>query len=177
MGLIPFSARDEDSILECINKSDVVINLIGKHYETKHLIPTRRADGTLSRTNFSFEDVNVTIPATLARLCKTAGVKSFVHVSALSQNVHSASKWSSTKARGETAVREIFPNATIVRPATVFGHEDRFLNWIAESYRLMPFYPLLNGGGARLRPVYAEDVGHALFTIAKVSSQSEGVYM
>jgi hypothetical protein len=57
LGLIPFSARDEDSIIESLKSSDVVINLIGKHYETKHLIPTRRNDGKLSRVNFDFEEV------------------------------------------------------------------------------------------------------------------------
>ena len=37
----------------------------------------------------------------------------------------------SDQARGETAVREEFPEATIVRPATCFGHEDHFLNYYA----------------------------------------------
>ena len=35
------------------------------------------------------------------------------------------------QARGEMAVREEFPDATIVRPATFFGHEDHFLNYYA----------------------------------------------
>ena len=30
---------------------------------------------------------------------------------------------------GEAAVKAAFPDATIVRPATLFGHEDWFLNW------------------------------------------------
>lgn len=37
----------------------------------------------------------------------------------------------SHQARGEMAVREEFPEATIVRPATCFGHEDHFLNYYA----------------------------------------------
>ncbi len=32
-----------------------------------------------------------------------------------------------SKAAGETAVREAFPAATIVRPGPMFGHEDKFL--------------------------------------------------
>ena len=38
--------------------SDIVINLIGKHYETKHVVPTRRADGKISRINYTY-DVSV----------------------------------------------------------------------------------------------------------------------
>ena len=76
-----FSTRDEDSIRKSLANSDVVINLIGKHYETKHFVPTRRADGSLSRINYTLEDVNVEIPRTLARLAREAGVDTFIHVS------------------------------------------------------------------------------------------------
>lgn len=54
-GFIPFSPRDEESIIQSIKNSDVVINLIGKYYETKHLVPTRREDGSISRVNYSYE--------------------------------------------------------------------------------------------------------------------------
>ena len=33
---------------------------------------------------------------------------------------------------GEESVMAAFPSATILRPADIFGDEDRFLNWIAE---------------------------------------------
>ena len=108
---MPFSSRDKDSIRASLDKSDVVINLIGKHYETKHIVPTRRADGSLSRINFDFEDVHVRIPETIAELAKEAGVKTFIHVSALSADVDAASRWSQSKARGEIAVRNKFPEA------------------------------------------------------------------
>lgn len=32
---------------------------------------------------------------------------------------------------GELAVKEAFPEATIVRPAKLFGNNDRLLTWIA----------------------------------------------
>ena len=53
-------------------------------------------------------------------------------------------------------MRKAFPNATIVRPAEMFGHEDRFLRYYA-SLRFFPFgmIPLLNGGrDVYKRPVY-----------------------
>lgn len=91
--------------------SNVVVNCIGKHYETKHVVPTRRENGKLSRINFDFEEVNVTIPRKLAKLAKQLGVKTFIHMSALSADLESQSVWSQTKARGEIAVREEFPEA------------------------------------------------------------------
>ena len=57
----------------------------------------------------------------------------------------------------------------IVRPATVFGAEDRFLNWIAEGSCRMPFFPLINDGNALVQPVYCGDVGKALMNITYVS--------
>ena len=96
---------------ESLKHSDVVVNLMGKYYETKHVVPTRRADGTLSRINYDFDELNVEIAARVARLAKEAGVKSLIHVSAMSADLNSASKWSRTKAMGELAVREQFPEA------------------------------------------------------------------
>lgn len=64
----PFDLRDEDSILKCIKYSNVVVNLIGRDWETK---------------NFKFNDVHVNGARTLARLCKESGVERFIHVSSL----------------------------------------------------------------------------------------------
>lgn len=112
---MPFSPRDDDSIRNAIRDSDVVINLIGKYYETKHVVKTRRADGTLSNINYSFEDVNCSIPAKIARIAKEQNVQAFIHMSALSANPNSQSKWSRTKFEGEKAVREEFPEAVRLR--------------------------------------------------------------
>ncbi len=174
LGLMPFSPRDEKSIMDSIERSDVVINLIGKYYETKHIVPTRRADGKLSRTNFSFQEVHVDIARRIARLSKQAGVKSFIHVSALGANASSKSEWSRTKAAGEKAVREEFPEAIVVRPATVFGPEDRFLNLIGEMQERLPFVPIINNGETLLQPVYCLDVSQALFNIVNNHAEFKG---
>lgn len=111
LGLLPFSPRDDESIKTALRNSDVVINLIGKHYETKHIVPTRRADGRLCRVNYDFDEVHAEIPRKIARLAKEAGVSCMIHVSALAADLDSTSKWSRSKAKGELAVREEFPDA------------------------------------------------------------------
>jgi len=164
-----FSPRDDESIKAAIKNSDIVINMIGKHYETKHLVPTRREDGKLCRINYNFEEVHVDIPKRIAKLAKESGVKNFIHVSSLSADLESKSSWSRSKALGEIAVRDAFPGSIIVRPSTVFGPEDRFLNWIADACERFPFFPLVNEGKTLVQPVYAHDVAKALMNIVYVS--------
>lgn len=72
------------------------------------------------------------------------------------------------QAHGEQAVRAIAPGATIVRPADVFGPEDKFLNFFARMYGLFPRVPLVEGGTARVQPLYVNDLAAAIFKIAMV---------
>lgn len=58
------------------------------------------------------------------------------------------------------------PGATIVRPADVFGAEDRFLNLFARLYQVLPRVPLVDGGHARVQPLYVEDLARALYLLA-----------
>lgn len=64
----PFHLRDEDSIRKCIKYSNVVINLIGRDWETR---------------NFTFHETHVEGARRLARLCKEANVSHFIHLSSL----------------------------------------------------------------------------------------------
>ncbi|KAJ1543069.1 39kDa subunit of ndufa9, NADH:ubiquinone oxidoreductase [Nowakowskiella sp. JEL0078] len=139
-----FDLRDEQSLIECIRHSDIVYNLIGRDYQTK---------------NFTFEKVHVDGSRQLAKLARELGVSKFVHVSALNADVNSSSKFLRTKAFGEEAVREEFPNAIIVRPGHMFGHEDRFWNrmgWFMQWFG--GNMPIVNGGRTEMRPVYVGDV-------------------
>ena len=64
----------------------------------------------------------------VAKLCRELGVSKLIHVSSLNSDTKSPSRVLQTKALGEKAVLEEFPDAVIVRPATMYGHEDRFWN-------------------------------------------------
>lgn len=75
----PYHLKDEDSIAKSIKYSNVVINLVGRDWETK---------------NFKYEDVHVEGARALARAAKKAGVERFIHLSALnaSENPDEVSK-------------------------------------------------------------------------------------
>lgn len=48
------------------------------------------------------------------------------------------------QAEGEAAVREAFPEATIVRPAKLFGNDDRLLTWMASLGMKVSRVPMVN---------------------------------
>lgn len=115
-----YNLKDEDSLYNAMEHSDVVVNCIGKGNETK---------------NFSFEDVHIEGPRRMARIAKKLGVKKFIHLSALNCNpnptpvvLKQGSKFLKSKYNGELAVRDEFPEAIIFRPADVLGEKDDFLN-------------------------------------------------
>ncbi|RZB40260.1 NADH dehydrogenase [ubiquinone] 1 alpha subcomplex subunit 9, mitochondrial [Asbolus verrucosus] len=123
----PFDIRDEDSIAKVVRYSNVVINLIGRDWETR---------------NFSFDDVHVKGARLLAKVAKQSGVERFIHVSSLNAEespkgiiLKNGSKFLASKWRGEQAVLEEFPEATIFRPADIYGQEDRFLRYYAHIWR------------------------------------------
>ena len=155
---MPFSPRDDATIDRAMEGCDIVVNLIGKDFETKHYVP--------NIVNFSFDDVHVGLAEKLAQKAVQHGASTFVHVSALAADPYSLSAWARSKARGEEAVRAAAPGATIVRPATVFGPEDRFLNLFARMYETFPRVVLVNGGTARVQPLYVHDLAQAIYKVA-----------
>jgi NADH dehydrogenase (ubiquinone) 1 alpha subcomplex subunit 9 len=157
---MPFHPRDVDSIRRAVSGSDIVINLVGKDYITKHYAPTL--------INYSFSDVNITFAETVAKVAVEEGITNLVHVSALAADPFSLSEWARTKAAGEQAVRAIAPGTTIVRPADVFGPEDRFLTLMARLYETFPRVPLVGGGQSRVQPIFVNDLAAAIAKIALV---------
>ena len=151
-----FELRDAASVAAAVDGADVVVNLIGKHYETKHALPWW--------INYTLDQVHnegARAVAEAAKACPT--VKHFVHVSALAQDADSPSEWAASKARGEAAVRAAWgDSATIVRPADLFGPDDRLINHYAVAAKAFPVLPLANGGTAKLQPVYARDVAEVI---------------
>ena len=143
-----YSVRDEEAIKYAVERANVVINLIGREWETR---------------NFSFDDIHRDWPRRLAEACKeSATVKRLIHVSALGANLDAKSKYYRSKAEGDEEVKRIFPRATIVKPAKMVGVEDRFLNVFAEHASKFPFVPLTGLGQSKHQPVSVDDVAIAI---------------
>ncbi len=74
-----------------------------------------------------------------------------------------------TKYAGELAVREEFPEATIFRPADIFGQGDRFLRYYAQWWRRNIYtMPLWEKGEKTIKqPVYISDVATGVMNALK----------
>merc|ERR1719223_527168 len=148
--------------------------MTGKYYETKHLVETKSFPFVDYKYNYTFEETNVNVPRTIAELCTELQVDNLIHLSSINASADFNSVWSRTKYEGEQAIKEAYPWATIVRPTQMFGHEDRLLNWFANSANILPGIPLLEGGHALTQPVYAINVADAIQKIVDAPEKFEG---
>ncbi|KAK4552769.1 Protein-lysine N-methyltransferase efm5 [Recurvomyces mirabilis] len=139
--------RNITSIEESVRHSDIVINLIGRDYQTK---------------NFDFDSVHVEGTRRIANAVAKYDVDRYIHVSSHSVDPNSPSQFYRTKYWGEQVAREIFPETTVVRPAPMFGFEDRLLHRLARAKNVLSS----NNMQERFNPVHVIDVGAALENIA-----------
>lgn len=107
----------------------------------------------------------------VAEAAREAGAGALVQISTIGADVHSPSLYGESKGEGETAVREAFPNATIIRPSLVFGPEDDLTNRFAAMASL-PFLPVI-ASKRNFQPVYVRDLGKAI-AMAALQPQSYG---
>lgn len=159
---VGINITDEASVAAAVEGADVVVNLVGILF---------------SRGRQNFSAVHRDGAERVARLSKQAGVSRLLHMSALGASKDSPSQYAWSKAAGEDAVREAFPEATVFRPSVIFGPDDDFFNRFAALARLLPILPVFgcplptfrNGsvdiygdGGTKFQPVYVGDVADAM---------------
>jgi uncharacterized protein YbjT (DUF2867 family) len=124
----------------------------------------------------TYQAVHVDGARDIARAARSRGVSTFVHISGIGADPHSASAYIASKGLGEAATVEAFPQATILRPSVVFGPEDDFFNRFGALSRFLPIIPLFAGGQTRLQPVYVGDVAQATAIALAGEARSAAIY-
>jgi uncharacterized protein YbjT (DUF2867 family) len=155
------NVRYPDSLLGPARDSEAVINLVGI------LAPTGRQ---------TFKAVQDEGARHVAEAARAAGAKVLVHMSAIGADARSPSIYARTKAAGEAAAKDVFPNVMILRPSVVFGPEDEFFNRFAALARLSPALPLIGGGKTKFQPVFAGDVAKAVIAALTGKAKEGAVY-
>eukprot|EP00656_Telonema_subtile_P029263 TRINITY_DN32422_c0_g1_i1.p1 TRINITY_DN32422_c0_g1~~TRINITY_DN32422_c0_g1_i1.p1 ORF type:complete len:385 (+),score=124.94 TRINITY_DN32422_c0_g1_i1:106-1260(+) len=153
--IFPYDIRDEASVRKVVEGCNVVINVVGAPWETR---------------NFNFDDTHVAGAELIAQAAADAGAARLVHVSHLAQGSCAASGFATSKAEGEARVKAAFPEATIVRPATMYGEGDRLTQSTAALAKLLPVFPLVEGGAAKRSPVRVQDVAEGIVGLLRDAS-------
>ena len=138
---VAVDVRDAASVARAVAGADAVVNLVGAFAD--------------------MDAVQHVGAANIAGAARDAGVMRLVHVSAIGADVDSPAVYGRSKGLGEAAVRAAVPTATVLRPSTVFGREDQFINRFAGMIRMAPVVPLVSGA-TKFQPVYVGDVGAAI---------------
>jgi uncharacterized protein YbjT (DUF2867 family) len=155
------NVRDPQSIAHAVRDAQAAINLVG----------ILRESGAQR-----FDTIHHLGAQSIAKAAKQAGAVVFVQMSAIGADPSSSSVYARTKAFGEAAVRQILPDAIIMRPSVVFGPEDQFFNRFAAMARLMPALPLIGGGATKLQPVFVGDVATAITLAVDGKAASGTIY-
>lgn len=139
--------RDAD-LARVLEGADAVVNLVGILHES----PRQR-----------FQQVHAAFPARIVEACKRAGVRRYLHMSALCADRNAPSRYLQSKGEGEAhamaAAREGMA-VSVFRPSVIFGRGDSFLTMFARMLRVAPIIPL-GSPQARFQPVWVEDVARA----------------
>jgi len=124
---------------------DAVIHLVG-------IIREHPASGV------TFERVHTQATLNVLAAARTAGIRRYVHMSALGTRSDAAARYHRTKWAAEEAVRTSGLEWTIFRPSIIYGRGDGFVTLLASMVRRLPAVPVIGSGRQRLQPIPVEQV-------------------
>jgi NADH dehydrogenase len=108
-----------------------------------------------------FAEVNVAGVAHVVAEARRAGVRRFVHMSALGADPASPYPYLKSKGEGQALVTASGIPHVVLRPSLLFGEGDDFFPRLAFSL-LFPVVPVPGDGKARFQPVHVDDIAQAL---------------
>jgi uncharacterized protein YbjT (DUF2867 family) len=146
--------NDDESVVEAVAGAFAVVNAVSLYAE---------------HGRQTFESMHVRAAARVARHSRQSGVRRLLHVSGIGANPASTSRYIASRGRGESAVRNEFPAATIIRPAVMFGVDDSFVTPLAGLMRALPVFPLFGSGRTQLQPCCVEDVAEGIVRALEVA--------
>jgi NADH dehydrogenase len=109
----------------------------------------------------TFERIHADGTRNLIAAAQQAGVRRFIHMSALGTRPNAASRYHRSKWAAEELVGRSGLEFTIFRPSLIYGPGDQFINLFAKIARWSPVVPLLGSPRARFQPVSVETVAAA----------------
>ena len=126
-----------------------------------------------------YQGIHVTGVRAAAKAARDTRATAFHQLYAHGADAKTPSRYYASKAAGEAAAREAFPDAIVLRPSVVFGPEDKFLNRFAGMISSAPgvfgraVVPVLRAD-AKFQPVHVVDVARAVVRALAESDSHAG---
>jgi NADH dehydrogenase len=124
----------------------------------------------------TFHSVHVEAAERVAVQARRAGVERVAHVSGIGSDAASSSFYIRKRGEGELTVRATFPDATLIRPAVMFGPNDTFLTPTLNLLWRLPIYPMFGRGLTKLQPAYVGDVAEGIATALQGAEANSMTY-
>ena len=160
--LVNMNVNNPSSVDRIVEGADIVINAVGILY------PEGRGQ--------NFDAIHHLAPEVIARAVAKHKVTKYIHISSIGADSHSPSLYAKTKGLGEEKVKEIVPQAIILRPSIVFGPEDGFFNKFASMASMFRMVPLIGGGKTMFQPVYVCDIAHLISHILRRGEYDSAIF-
>lgn len=109
----------------------------------------------------TYENVHTRGTANVLHAAASAGVRRYIHMSALGTRPNARARYHQSKWAAEELVRASGIPFTIFRPSIIYGPGDGFVNLFARMARVSPVIPLIGGGATKFQPVPVEAVADA----------------
>jgi uncharacterized protein YbjT (DUF2867 family) len=106
----------------------------------------------------TFERAHTEATRNVLDMAKQAGVKRYLHMSALGTRPDARSRYHQTKWAAEELVRKSGLAWTIFRPSVIYGAGDISINVLSKVVRRAPVVPVLGRGNSKIQPVAVENV-------------------
>ena len=110
----------------------------------------------------TFNRINVEGTRNVLKAAEDAGVRRFVHMSAIGAQENPEMRYLYSKWVAEQLVFSSGIPYTILRPSLLFGEGDEFMNALAGLIRTMPIVPVLGNGKNEFQPVSVDDVARCV---------------
>jgi uncharacterized protein YbjT (DUF2867 family) len=141
---VPGDVLDVASLSAACQGREAVVHLVGIIHE---------------EGNETFDRIHREATENVLAAARGAGVRRFLHMSAMGSADEAPSAYGRTKAAGEKAVRASGLDWTVFRPSIIFGPGDGFVSLLATIVRWNPgFIPVIGPGTTQFMPVSVYDV-------------------
>lgn len=140
--------RDPASLARAMAGCEAVVHLVGIIVERP-------------RRGITFDQIHVEGTRNVINAAQQAGIRRYLHMSALGARAGAPARYHQTKWAAEEAVRASGLDWTIFRPSLVAGPGNEVIKMLAGVLRFAPAFPIFGDGRYQMQPVPLEIVAEA----------------